>query len=91
MLGFIVITLFTKNYKSRLLYPINKGRKSTIISLGSNKLESKHFISFIQTYKNIVFSYFFVIKKMLSHFFVQNIFDPCVKSKITFYTFQNNI
>ena len=69
MLGFIVITLFTKNYKSRLLYPINKGRKSTIISLGSNKLESKHFISFIQTYKNIVFSYFFCYKKKCYNIF----------------------
>ena len=53
----------------------------------------KHFIPFIQTYINIISLYFFVIikEKSFNIFFIQNIFDPCIKTKIIFYIFENNI
>ena len=53
----------------------------------------KHFVLFIQTYKNIIFSHIYVINKRkgFNIFFMKNIFALCIKTKITFYTFQNNM
>ena len=57
------------------------------------QIRIKHFVSFIQTYINIISLYFFVIikEKIFNIFFTQDIFDPCIKTKIIFYIFANNI